>query len=423
MRVENTSSSEQDIFEFPPELKDRGWAESYGLFCEIPRLGEPVPPKPGVPICLVNVALQVRETANSSQEELTASIDALGFLQEPVMAVIGAEFFKEYLGITNKLWGGDQKIEDKVEIPGRQREYIFLFAGHSRQLAGLTLVSGYKHLGITADQFTIPPRWMKVDSVTDITSIQVAENIKSNPPPERAARAIAESFTLEKTLDSTLTKAEYCRRHGIKSRHLESALDYAELSPKIRELTDSNLLPFSLACELAQYVRFLQKMLPTEYTELDRLSSTLSEEEMTAKEQEIITLEILRLITKYNETRRRKVVAEIIKQAKENVEAKYKSNAMGDQSLDIGFGMSLFDASKYQERKLFLKEQIRKSQLISQGKVHKYIKDIDRWVTELVEMEGSLFEENVSTGEVSLFAGAAAVASATTYETLALAGN
>ncbi len=283
----------------------------------------------------LNMLGQQRDGNNPRQAELTASIASQKVLNPINVAILNGETFQSYLDFTNKIWAKDHKLEDLK--PVADDLYILVIAGHSRVTAIKTLRENHPE----GKQKPLPAQVHEVDSIDDIIAIQLAENIHSAPPPDRAARAYAEAFLWQNSQGQSISRKAFAAQNGITTERLKNALLYAELPEEIRELTTSQLVPFSISVELAKAYPWIALDESKRLAESDTMPTQQHQE---AAIKEFTVYEMARFITQYNGRLNRQVTKtrSIIQQHTEALKKKHSDNMETDDLV-----MSLFDTRSF----------------------------------------------------------------------------
>lgn len=304
---------------------------------------------------VINRLGQQRPDRNERQADLDASVadrakhDAKGGgLINPVnVGLVEPGLFKDYVEFTNRTWGADRSVDEFRALA--DGKYAVLIAGHSRYESRVRAIeAGGESIWVE----TIEAQIHKVQSIEDILDIQLHENIHSSPPPDRAARAYAESFLWAKARDPGLTKAEFVRRkNGLTAGALSDALLYVELPPKVRALTDNGGLPFTVAIELGRALPWVR----ADAADLAE-SQTDDPEEQLHRSEELTSWELLRFIVKFNsEGRHITNTRAAIRAHAKSLKDKHEGRAAKDLELTI------FDARDYNSRLEFVKKEVTKT--------------------------------------------------------------
>ncbi len=250
-----------------------------------------------VPLPMLNEFGQQRPGRNTRQDELTRSIRAVGMINPVNGVLLDGEHFEDYLSFTNQTWQEERNLTDFVPVSEENFCYMALIAGHSR-LAALSTIA--QEDGVDPWSVMVPTRIHQATSVSEILAIQVAENVHSAPPPDRAARGYAEAYLWEKMHNPELTKAGFVRRHGLPRERLRDALYYCDLPSGVRAATDDGGLPFSIAIELARALQPIQDDVAARITES---YGAQWPGEAVKEYEEVVELELLRFIVRFNTKR------------------------------------------------------------------------------------------------------------------------
>lgn len=248
-----------------------------------------------IPVDRIVTLAQQRDGHNQCQSNLEANMrTANGMLNAVNLALVHADLLSQYIDFTNTVWQNDKSIDDCPPIAPGADHFALLIAGHSR-------LQGKKNNaakdGVPMSDTFIEAQVHEVDSVDRIIAIQVGENIHSSPPPDRAARAYAEAYQWELLRNPHLSKAEFSRRSGISAGALNDAILYSGLPSTVRGLTDNGALPFSVSVELSRALPWIAK---DTIGRFGVINSTELSSKQAAKYDEILELELVRLIHRYN---------------------------------------------------------------------------------------------------------------------------
>lgn len=228
-----------------------------------------MPPDYNVQLLLIgelNSCAQYRNGNNPAQTDLNKSIARRGLINLLTVAILDRGSTEEYIKFTNRVWKSEVSIEDFHPLESDDSFYAVMVAGHSR-LAGLkedAKSSGYDPMHYYERVRVIDD----IESVDDILAWQTEENIHATVAPQNLAKVLAESWLwIQKQAENggeRISKKEFARRHRIGEQALRDALNYVELPPVIRNLTDNEVLPYSIAVELGRSVKTLREFATSE---------------------------------------------------------------------------------------------------------------------------------------------------------------
>ena len=85
-----------------------------------------------VPLGEIVQLSQIRGDRNRVTTALKDSILQEGLLYPPIVASVSPALLKEYIGFTNRTWGGDAKFDDFADRLRLDGNYYLMVAGHTR---------------------------------------------------------------------------------------------------------------------------------------------------------------------------------------------------------------------------------------------------------------------------------------------------
>lgn len=331
-----------------------------------------------VPISCINTLAQHRNGRNARQADLDKSIaaDEGQHHYQLDLTLLQEETLVEYIDFTNRVWGAEVDIADFT--PVRPGLYVVMIAGHSR-LESLKTYA--KDKGKDESEVYAFSQIHQVDSIEDFMAIQLKENIHSEPPKDRAARAYAESFIYTKEKDKEITRAEFCRRHGISPGYLSEALLYADLPAEIRRLTDDGTLPFSISVELGKSMPWIKQD-----AEATAKVKKLKKAEFEEYVDEIVKDKLLHFIALYNGDRFNRHITNTKIFIRHQTQAIKDRLAEAEQSEDLE--MALFDARQYESTPEELKAKVLGVLSELATKQHADITNLHNNICELLEEDG-----------------------------------
>lgn len=222
------------------------------------RVGETSRPSPNtyieMPTGYLNVFGQQRTRRNEQQGALTDSLEE-GQIHAISVVMASPELIEEYRQFTNKTWGKDVQSASLRPMPEADPYYpgmyAILCAGHSRT-DGIREIAS--RAGVNPDTALIEARVFEVTSIEEILRIQISENIHSQPSPDSGLRATAEMFLFQTAKNHGVPpeKASFRRRYKMSEQTLNDAINYVQLPPYIRALTDDDGMPFGILKEFAR---------------------------------------------------------------------------------------------------------------------------------------------------------------------------
>lgn len=209
---------------------------------------------------------QTREDTNRSMAALQRSINEVGLIHKPTIALMSEDGLDQYIRVVNSLWGSEHRLEDMPAVPEQMiaalinkyppgdsfimdngRYYLVVMAGHSRIQAIRNIVAKDEDIAYVACDLHF------LHSPQEILEIQIAENIHSNVSEARELLAIVEIYYygLENNLWSS--PAEFAResRDKISYKRIKSAIAFSRLPGAYRDIFRGGLLSYTIGVELA----------------------------------------------------------------------------------------------------------------------------------------------------------------------------
>jgi hypothetical protein len=276
--VSQTSEVETGVrIEAPERFRPKEYG---GQYQQPVRLGD---------LCMLS---QARSQANPALPSIEASIASAGLLNEPIIARLNHNSFKEYVEFVNHIWGSDERFDDfSVSNDG----YFYLvIAGHTR-ISAVNNIEVANEKAAAKEGFTVDSNdavvWCKVYDAPDpdtIISIQLDENLHEKVPEERSALAIVEAYYFGLKLGKWTDEAEFSKAVEGKftPKQLNKALAFARLPSEFRDIIFAEGLPYVmgiLAEEAAsEYMSFVLKKYHENKT-LEELDPETREEVQTDK--------------------------------------------------------------------------------------------------------------------------------------------
>lgn len=194
---------------------------------------------------------QVRGERNIVTDELKESIMRRGLINLPDVTLLPHGALEEYVAFTNRTWGADASIEQFAELRLPDGRYPLIKAGLSRHQAVTELVAE----GRLPYGTKLATKLSSAESVWDIVQWQIDENIHSQPPQERRAMALVESYSFGLSSGQWANEGEFIAMqkaagHDIKKGPLDQALKYARLEPRIRNFVLAGQVPYLAGVEM-----------------------------------------------------------------------------------------------------------------------------------------------------------------------------
>lgn len=249
---------------------------------------------PFYPAALVTLS-QIRGERNVVTDELKEDILFQG-LQNPVdVSFINESLLDEYIGFTNRTWGSSANISDFTSLQSPDGSFPLLKSGHSRLQAVTELIAE----GRLPTDSQVVARLSKANTVQDIVDWQRGENIHSQPPRERTAMALVESYQHGIEIGLWRTPKQFLVYQHERGRDaskgvLNHALKYALLPSRIRNFILAGQVPYLAGVELGSTVEVLKQFVLYSNTDASTRENTLSTvDELRIHEIVVMKLDIL----------------------------------------------------------------------------------------------------------------------------------
>ena len=124
-----------------------------------------------VPLGEIVQLSQIRGDRNKVTTALKDSILQEGLLYPPIVASVSPALLEEYIGFTNRTWGGEANFDDFADRLRLDGNYYLMVAGHTRCAAVEELINE----GALPANIEMPVKVVKMGSVMDIVSVQRAD--------------------------------------------------------------------------------------------------------------------------------------------------------------------------------------------------------------------------------------------------------
>ncbi len=201
---------------------------------------------------------QIRGERNVVTSELKEDILFQGLINPIDVSLVNFELLEDYIRFTNKVWGSEAKIEDYLHLQLPDGRFPLLKSGHSRHAAVAELIREGK-LPLGAQIMT---KVSEAKSAFDIVQWQRGENIHSQPPRERTAMALVESYIYGLETGQWNSEAEFIaiqKQQGrtVTKGPLDQALKYAKLAPRIRNFILAGEVPYLAGVEMGATMEVL----------------------------------------------------------------------------------------------------------------------------------------------------------------------
>jgi hypothetical protein len=226
---------------------------------------------------------QIRGEKNVIATELKESIYNTGLINGIDVARMDHDALVEYIEFVNVTWNANSSIEDFVLYQQSDSMYYLVIAGHSRHAAILDL----EREGRLLADWPLEVKVHTVSSPEDIIAIQLAENEHSQPPRERRATAIIETYEWGLHKGKWKTQAEFLKQedHKVTKSFLSEALSYHNLPGDVRNYVLSGHLSYTAGVELGKAAYDTRKYLIAK-ARIDE--ATMSDEETALLDQALM---------------------------------------------------------------------------------------------------------------------------------------
>lgn len=208
---------------------------------------EYVPFNPGQ---LVSLS-QIRGERNVVTDELKEDILFQGLINPVDVSLVSRQLLEEYIAFTNDTWGSEASIDDYSHLQLSDGRFPLLKSGHSRAAAVMELIAEGKLPANTQ----IMTKVKESHNVFEIVQWQRGENIHSQPPRERTAMALVESYMYGLNSGLWSNEAEFIaiqhqQGRSVAKGPLTQALKYAKLAPRIRNFVLAGEVPYLAGVEM-----------------------------------------------------------------------------------------------------------------------------------------------------------------------------
>lgn len=201
---------------------------------------------------------QIRGERNIVTNELKEDILFQGLINPIDVSLVSYELLDEYIQFTNRTWGSEAKIEDYMHLQLPDGRFPLLKSGHSRHTAVTELIEEKK----LSQDTRIWAKISEAESVFDIVQWQRGENIHSQPPRERTAMGLVESYLYGVEKGEWHNEEEFIaiqesKGRKVKKGPLAQALKYSRLAPHIRNFILAGEVPYLAGVEMGASVDIL----------------------------------------------------------------------------------------------------------------------------------------------------------------------
>lgn len=227
---------------------------------------------------------QIRGERNVVTDELKESILRQGLINLPDTTLLTRAALKEYIAFTNHTWGADATIEQFSDFELPDGRYPLIKSGLSRYQAVVELIDE----GRLPYDTLLTTKLSAAETVWDIVQWQIDENIHSQPPQERRAMALVESYSFGLKQgywadENEFIHAQQLTGHDVRKGPLNQALKYAKLEPRIRNFILAGHIPYLAGVEMGATVDVL-----TEFTARSNGYDGIDDPHLTVEQQRYI---------------------------------------------------------------------------------------------------------------------------------------
>lgn len=209
------------------------------------------------PDALVSLS-QIRGERNIVTDELKGDILYQGLINPVDVSLVSRDLLEEYILFTNSTWGSETSIQDYLHLQLPDGRFPLLKSGHSRTTAVIELITE----GKLPENTRIMTKVSEAQGIFDIVQWQRGENIHSQPPRERVAMALVESYTYGLNNGLWHNEAEFIdiqksQGRTIAKGPLDHALKYSRLAPRIRNFILAGDVPYLAGVEMGATMEVL----------------------------------------------------------------------------------------------------------------------------------------------------------------------
>lgn len=306
---------------------------------------------------------QIRGERNVVTNELKEDILFQGLLNPIDVSLVTRELLEQYIDFTNRTWGSEATIDDYLHLAMPDGRFPLLKSGHSRHEAVTELIAEGR---LPADQ-QVMTRISSAESVQDIIDWQRGENIHSQPPRERTAMALVESYMHGLESGQWATEQEFIAAQKAKGRDaskgaLDQALKYAQLPPRIRNFILAGQIPYLAGVEMGATTGILTEFIARSHGYRGVDDPKLDDEGRTTL-HEIVVMKLDMLCNRITEGRLNSTASQKFIQGRRNewtrlVRSMRSGRRLKQGSLDFEFGQDQLELA-YEAARRDLAAQLR----------------------------------------------------------------
>lgn len=296
---------------------------------------------------------QVRKEKNTKIDDLVDSIRAKGLINPIDIAIMDEEGFKNHVAFINNLW--KTKI-DPNKYPKINNLYYVIISGHTRYEA---ICSIAKEDDIN---HKICAKIHRAKTSEEILSIQLDENIHSEPRLEERAIAIIECYNLGLQTGKWNNQKEFIEQNKNKfsSRILRDALSFSTLPIAIQTYILNGNMFYQAGVELGKMSSLILKY--TKYS--------LGDEYTLEELEKALNIEYALIIGKLQKTKSVKKAFDVLRGYKKSLEDIFRSKEDVEQEMINWFNNGVNRQSD-EYLKLTMNEYKKLKQELSRDKLEK----------------------------------------------------
>lgn len=332
---------------------------------------------------------QVRSERNRVTNELKDSLlnSGLGLISQLHVARMTPDGLAEYVDFVNHVWNSNTNFEQFTYQQQSDGFFYLIIDGHSRHQAIEEL----------EEEGKIPPAIIvsnvhNVNSPEEIIQLQMHANIHSQPPRERRAIAIVESYEWGLATGRWTSQSDYIKKHhNVSATVLSEALAFSNLPKEVRDYVFANRIPYAAGVALGAAAPDFRN----DIIRKTNLTSDVTPEQTEVLEKTVKTLlmvEVQRILeAKLNSTAAEKRIRSIREQMRRKLEA--ADNAHDDsQSHEQG---ALFELGLKSSEEL-LAEELASSKQALVSYLRHYSRTPSSAAADLIELASPLVDPDTA---------------------------
>ncbi len=193
---------------------------------------------------------QVRSGMNPKLPDLKESLKTHGLLNPVDVARMTDAQLSAYIAFVNGLWGTNVRLEEYGYQQQTDGFYYVVVAGHTR-IEAIHQLQKEDEAGF---EYAVVAKVHPIDTPDEIISLQLDENIHSEPAQEQRAIAVVETYQYGLQNGLWASKADFLRKsqHKFSLRILNEAMGFAQLPPEARDFVFSGRISYNAGVALGQ---------------------------------------------------------------------------------------------------------------------------------------------------------------------------